>query len=135
MVFSRLITFFLSLTLSRQQILRAVAVKLDLAPEVDLLEWAKTTEDYSGADLQAVLYNAHLNAIHEGIDVERLTAADKENKSPEADGDDQRLEFSVAVASRNSKSQMPRMTAAERGYLENRVGLFRRLATLVPLLT
>lgn len=106
------------------QILRAVATKLDLAPEVDLLEWAIKTADFSGADLQALLYNAHLNAIHEGIDFERLTN-DKENKQPDDDNSDEhRLEFSVAVASRNAKAQMPRMTAAERGYLENRVGFF-----------
>lgn len=108
----------------RHDILGAVAKKLDLAPEVDLSDWAKRTEDYSGADLQALLYNAHLNAIHEGID---LVTAEKENKGPDGgsaaavntDADDHRLEFSVALASK--KAQAPRMTAAERGYLENRL--------------
>ncbi|KAK0533543.1 Peroxisome biosynthesis protein pex1 [Tilletia horrida] len=41
--------------------------KIALADEVDLRVWAKRTEGYSGADLQALLYNAHLETIHESI--------------------------------------------------------------------
>lgn len=33
-----------------------------------LLEIAQRTEGYSGADLQAVMYNAHLEAIHDALD-------------------------------------------------------------------
>jgi len=60
----------------REDILRRVADKLmfessilihdnDSNVKENLKEVAKRTEGYSGADLQAVLYNAHLEAIHD----------------------------------------------------------------------
>ncbi len=58
----------------RLDILKAISKNLKLAPEVvdeqrqGLWEVAERTEGYSGADLQAVVYNAHLEAIHDQID-------------------------------------------------------------------
>ncbi|KAF2280670.1 peroxisome biosynthesis protein-like protein (PAS1/Peroxin-1) [Westerdykella ornata] len=57
----------------RIDILKAVTGKLHLAPSVlgtgnegqNLREIARRTEGYSGADLQAVVYNAQLEAIHD----------------------------------------------------------------------
>lgn len=57
----------------RIDILRAVTGSLHLAPSVletgesgqNLREIARRTEGYSGADLQAVVYNAQLEAIHD----------------------------------------------------------------------
>jgi len=57
----------------RIDILKAVTRKLHLAPAVletgsegkNLREIAQRTEGYSGADLQAVVYNAQLEAIHD----------------------------------------------------------------------
>jgi peroxin-1 len=51
----------------RLDILKAVTTKLHLTPEVEnrLLSVAQRTEGFSGADLQALMYNAHLEAIHE----------------------------------------------------------------------
>lgn len=59
----------------RIDILRAVTLKLNLAPSVlgtgqegeNLREIARRTEGYSGADLQAVVYNAQLEAIHDAL--------------------------------------------------------------------
>ncbi|KAL9932984.1 hypothetical protein V8E36_008239 [Tilletia maclaganii] len=58
----------------RVDILRAISgqgggkeAKIQLAEEVELREWARRTEGFSGADLQALLYNAHLETIHESI--------------------------------------------------------------------
>jgi peroxin-1 len=34
-------------------------------PSVDLAHIASSTEGFSGADLQALVYNAHLESIHE----------------------------------------------------------------------
>lgn len=56
----------------RLDILRAVTGMLKVSPGImdgegdgSLMEVAKQTEGYSGADLQAVMYNAHLEAIHD----------------------------------------------------------------------
>ncbi|KKY29120.1 putative peroxisome biosynthesis protein (pas1 peroxin-1) [Phaeomoniella chlamydospora] len=51
----------------RMDILQALSEKLTLSPDAlsRLKEVADKTEGYSGADLQAVLYNAHLEAVHD----------------------------------------------------------------------
>ena len=55
----------------RIDILKALGKKLKLSHEVQegpgggLAEIARRTEGYSGADLQALVYNAHLEAIHD----------------------------------------------------------------------
>ncbi|EXJ96263.1 hypothetical protein A1O1_01389 [Capronia coronata CBS 617.96] len=51
----------------RLDILTAVCAKLQLTPEVEnrLLSVAQLTQGLSGADLQALMYNAHLEAIHD----------------------------------------------------------------------
>ncbi|TRM69216.1 P-loop containing nucleoside triphosphate hydrolase protein [Schizophyllum amplum] len=54
-------------TSEREDILAAVARKVALAAGVQLSGVAEATEGFSGADLQALLYNAHLEAVHESI--------------------------------------------------------------------
>lgn len=51
----------------RLDILKAVSKKLHLTPDVEtrLDEVASRTDGMSGADLQALMYNAHLEAIHD----------------------------------------------------------------------
>ncbi|KAJ3508041.1 hypothetical protein NLJ89_g5972 [Agrocybe chaxingu] len=48
----------------RKDILMAVARKMTVSSTVDFDEIAQKTEGFSGADLQALLYNAHLDVIH-----------------------------------------------------------------------
>ncbi|KAG0694266.1 P-loop containing nucleoside triphosphate hydrolase protein [Suillus ampliporus] len=55
----------------RKDILAAVSRKLTLAPSVDFDELAHMTEGFSGADLQALVYNAHLEVVHAAIDAEK----------------------------------------------------------------
>ncbi|KAI4241876.1 MAG: hypothetical protein L6R40_004275 [Gallowayella cf. fulva] len=57
----------------RLDILKAISKNLRTSPELltsqrhGLFEVARRTEGYSGADLQAVVYNAHLEAIHDQL--------------------------------------------------------------------
>lgn len=51
----------------RKDILRAVGQKVMISPSVDLDELAVATDGYSGADLQALVYNAHLEVIHASL--------------------------------------------------------------------
>jgi len=46
------------------QILKALSRKMNLSDTVNLSEIATLSSNYSGADLQALLYNAHLLSIH-----------------------------------------------------------------------
>ena len=43
---------------------------MSISDAVDLRAIAEETEGYSGADLQAVLYNAHLDVIHDVLRAE-----------------------------------------------------------------
>ncbi|KAK6908369.1 hypothetical protein I203_102370 [Kwoniella mangroviensis CBS 8507] len=52
----------------RKEILQSVAKKLHLANDVDWNELGERTDGMSGADLQAVVYNAHLEVVHSTLD-------------------------------------------------------------------
>ncbi|KAA1470710.1 AAA-domain-containing protein [Dentipellis sp. KUC8613] len=54
-------------TEERKEILQAHARKVPISPSVDFASLAEMTEGYSGADLQALLYNAHLDVVHASI--------------------------------------------------------------------
>ncbi|CAG8487760.1 12625_t:CDS:2 [Racocetra fulgida] len=96
----------------RTEILKALARKLDLSDDIDLSYYANKCQGYSGADLQALLYNAHLEAIHETIDSEKFL----EKKTPSTNGRD--MQF--VCFSANSKNNTT-LTAAERSQLTERV--------------
>ncbi|KAJ5172588.1 hypothetical protein N7492_005181 [Penicillium capsulatum] len=71
----------------RIDIIRAVSEKLKMSAEVAsrLDEIASRTEGLSGADLQAVVYNSHLEAVHDALG-DRTTGTDKPNKTGAAQG-------------------------------------------------
>ncbi|XP_076864860.1 peroxisomal ATPase PEX1 isoform X3 [Brachyhypopomus gauderio] len=52
---------------ARKEILKALTHSVPLAADVDLEQIAVATELFTGADLKALLYNAQLEAIHNGL--------------------------------------------------------------------
>uniref|UniRef100_A0A7N6AIF5 Peroxisomal ATPase PEX1 n=1 Tax=Anabas testudineus TaxID=64144 RepID=A0A7N6AIF5_ANATE len=52
---------------ARVEILKALSVGVLLAADVDLEQLAAATEQFTGADLKALLYNAQLEAIHNSL--------------------------------------------------------------------
>ena len=56
------------------QILEAVSRKVKLSESVDLEAIARDTDGFSGADLQALVYNAQLEVIHETITATSLAS-------------------------------------------------------------
>lgn len=64
----------------RLDILKAISNKFKLAEDVDLAQVAAKTRGFSGADLQAFVYNSYLKAVHESLE-----AAD-DDAQPEDDG-------------------------------------------------
>lgn len=69
----------------RVDIINAVSEKLKMSEEVAarLPEIADRTEGFSGADLQAVVYNAHLEAVHDALG-DKTTGGDKSGAKPSA---------------------------------------------------
>uniref|UniRef100_A0A3B4TZW5 Peroxisomal ATPase PEX1 n=1 Tax=Seriola dumerili TaxID=41447 RepID=A0A3B4TZW5_SERDU len=52
---------------SRVEILKALSTGVPLAADVDLEQLAAATEQFTGADLKALLYNAQLEAVHNSL--------------------------------------------------------------------
>lgn len=48
----------------RLEILQSFTNKLECSPSIDFEQLAHDTEGFSGADLQALVYNAHLDVVH-----------------------------------------------------------------------
>lgn len=61
----------------RSEILSVLSRKLPLASDVDLDVVARLTEGFSGADLQALLSDAQLEAVHDLLDSENAGKPDK----------------------------------------------------------
>ncbi|TPX48029.1 hypothetical protein SeLEV6574_g02296 [Synchytrium endobioticum] len=142
----------------RKDILKAVARKLVVDASVDFHDLAVKSEGMSGADLQAMLYNAHLEAVHEMIDEQERQreeamaghctdanghAINKEVKNSlqnsNSDADGPRVEFVIAELKNdgNNSNFAVRMTAAERGLLAQRIETIHkdyadRLSRLYP---
>ena len=105
----------------RREIIVAISHKVPLAPDVDVNEWAKRTEGFSGADLQALLYNANLETITASID-RHAPAQDKPSEQANVD-------FVVippaAAYGEDTDTQLtdpaPPMSGAERSALADRM--------------
>ncbi|KAJ3330209.1 Peroxisome biosynthesis protein pex1 [Gonapodya sp. JEL0774] len=118
----------------RKDILQSVARKLILHPDVEFDTLAERSGGYSGADLQALLYNAHLEAIHELMDniqkAREEIGQDSSKKvgAGELNGKNHvELEFTVSDPSAGSiESDKVAMTAAERGALSTRLETMQR---------
>lgn len=69
----------------RVDIIKAVSAKLKMSEEVAvrLPEIADRTAGFSGADLQAVVYNAHLEAVHDALG-DKTTGGDRPGAKPSA---------------------------------------------------
>lgn len=76
----------------RLEIMQACARKIALSPEVDLEDYVDRTEGYSGADLQALIYNAHLDCIHAGISASREAEATDVN-GQQKNGEQKQLRY------------------------------------------
>lgn len=70
----------------RVDIIKAVSEKLKMSDQVAtrLPEIADRTEGFSGADLQAVVYNAHLEAVHDALGDKTSASDNKASAKPSA---------------------------------------------------
>ena len=87
---------------------------MELNEDIDLSYYAEKCNGYSGADLQALLYNAHLKAIHEAIDTEKSL----EKYKSKSDGND--MQF-ISLNAKSAKNAVTLLTAAEKGQISQRV--------------
>ncbi|THC98444.1 hypothetical protein EYZ11_002103 [Aspergillus tanneri] len=97
----------------RIDIIRAVSKKLMMDEEVTarLDEVAARTEGFSGADLQAVVYNAHLEAVHDALGDHSTDkpAAKSNNTKQSSTGTSTKsfIQFLYSTSEQNSSVSMP----------------------------
>lgn len=82
-----------------------------MAPSVDFDEIAQLTEGYSGADLQSLVYNAHLQVVHASIDATSRRSREEEEK---------RIQFVTLGATDEQKI----LSRAEESAMQKRVSDF-----------
>ncbi|KAG0223855.1 Peroxisome biosynthesis protein pex1 [Actinomortierella wolfii] len=124
----------------RYEILMCLAKKMEVGPDVDLMDVARRTEGLTGADLQAVLYNAHLEAIRVAIETDEAIKKEKEQQQQQINGsaspnnkkhdDNGKMARFVSFGGRGMAAgkagQKANLTLAERGHISQRLGLIRK---------
>jgi peroxin-1 len=74
----------------RLEIIQSFTKKLHVSPSIDFDELAVDTEGFSGADLQALVYNAHLDVVHAVLnkpEEEEEVVANGKGKAKAVDGE------------------------------------------------
>jgi SpoVK/Ycf46/Vps4 family AAA+-type ATPase len=87
-----------------------------LSPSVDFDQLARDTEGYSGADLQALVYNAQLEVIHETISTTSVSG--RENKREE---DERPIEYTIIGSTPGEKTVK---STAEEAAFQRRVSFY-----------
>ncbi|UZJ54732.1 hypothetical protein CBS101457_004052 [Exobasidium rhododendri] len=108
----------------RLEILQVVSSgKIQLDSTVSLPEWARRTEGFSGADLQALLYNANLEAVHESMNrIEEMNLGKggrSVSSSAQRSNDPKSIQF-FHLAEKETKSKL---SGAEHQALQKRMEL------------
>lgn len=101
----------------RLDILQACSKKLDLDADVDLAFLASRTDGFSGADLQSLIYNAHLDAVHEVLEKKRDVRTDAGEETN-------------AVQFMSTSQNDGSLTAAAKSEFSNRVSLALLVSSL-----
>ncbi|KAG6889103.1 hypothetical protein C0995_003672 [Termitomyces sp. Mi166 len=100
----------------REEILKAVSQRVLISSSVNWEEVGAATEGFSGADLQALVYNAHLDVIHTSIH----TSSDK--KAADVIDDEDPIQFKAIGGASSSKTY----SRAEQSALEKRLRQIRQ---------
>ncbi|KIO06205.1 hypothetical protein M404DRAFT_139729 [Pisolithus tinctorius Marx 270] len=101
----------------RKEILEAVSRKITLHASVNLSDIAKATEGFSGADLQALVYNAHLRVVHAAIDASPTLR--RSARGTDVDAEAKRVEYVSLGGSGEQKT----LSRADESQTQKRVSL------------
>jgi SpoVK/Ycf46/Vps4 family AAA+-type ATPase len=99
--------------------MQASARKISLSPLVDLSEYAALTGGFTGADLQALVYNAHLDSIHSSVLSPAVNGTDSLPVQDE-DGKDG-VDVAFTTFGGGEQEEMKTLSRAERAQVTKRV--------------
>lgn len=86
---------------------------MTLSESVDFEEVARATEGFSGADLQALVYNAQLEIIHETI---AASSAGHSEATGNAEDEEQDIEYEVLLSGGKDKGKVVKSRAEEAAF-------------------
>jgi peroxin-1 len=89
-----------------------------LADDVDLEDIARATNGFTGADLQALVYNANLEVVHETIDQKSSNDAPGKGKSSGILDEDKKIQY-VTFGPEGSEQKV--LSAAEEMAIQRQV--------------
>ncbi|CAL1715282.1 unnamed protein product [Somion occarium] len=92
----------------RKEILEAVSRKVKLSPSINLEDVARDTEGFSGADLQALIYNAHLEVVHEAIAASKLHPNAPSSRNVDDEDDIGPVQYTTLFGRSETKKVMTR---------------------------
>ncbi|KAI0739475.1 AAA-domain-containing protein [Daedaleopsis nitida] len=105
-------------TSERKEILEALSRKVAFGPSVDLAALAAATDGFSGADLQALVYNAHLEVVHDAIASSPAPDSGSRSRSNGA-GMDEPVKYTVLGAPAGETARV--MSRAEESAFQRRL--------------
>jgi peroxin-1 len=94
---------------------------------VDLEAIAQSTDGFTGADLQALVYNANLEAVHEAIDQKSPDSTSGNSKDRSISDDDQKIEY-ITFSPEGSEKKV--LSAAEEMAMQRKVRIQTRLLAI-----
>ncbi|KAI0070853.1 AAA-domain-containing protein [Panus rudis PR-1116 ss-1] len=106
----------------RKEILEAISRKITLSPTVDLAVIARDTEGFTGADLQALLYNAHLEVVHETIEAAKNSPSSNSTSKRRPEEEIGPVKFAILSEGADTVKEKGRvMTKAEEDELQRQL--------------
>lgn len=95
--------------------------KLQLSGDVDFEEIASKTEGFTGADLQALVYNAHLDVVHASI-----AEQSQKKGQPNGDGGSKTHKEDLVKYRQIAPKSTETVSRADRSAMESRVSSYAR---------
>ncbi|KAL5524266.1 PEX1 [Sanghuangporus sanghuang] len=105
----------------RKEILQIISKKVTVSPTIDWDELASATEGYTGADLQAVIYNAHLEVIHQTLEEKKSSGKGKGKAKETSSSNDQEEEERIDYTILGGGEENAYRTKAEEAALQKRL--------------
>lgn len=98
--------------------MQAVSRKIALDSNVDLEEYVDATQGFSGADLQAFIYNAQLEAVHDIVEEDKHSPS-----ASRSDGESEVFSGSFHQWKSGTLHESKAMAASDRSIVSKQVGL------------
>lgn len=103
---------------NRMDIIQTVTKKMSLGAHINLKYIAEQTEGFSGADIQALCYNAYLNAVHRKLQNDTLEEEKVSNSNSKTQDHNAKEFFQFSL---NSENNIKNLSIQEKAQLHKKI--------------